>query len=42
MSDEVIEWNNEKETNFNGKNAICEKRNFYILLAFLLIKLHYW
>ena len=36
MCDEVIELHDE-QTNFNEKKAICETRNFYILLAFLLI-----
>ena len=31
-----------KETNFNETNITCETQNFYILLTFLLIPLHYW
>ena len=30
-----------KETNFNETNITCETQNFYILLTFLLIPLHY-
>ena len=44
MDDSVITYDEviEKETktvtaNFNEKNAICKTKNFYILLAFLLI-----
>ena len=41
MCDEVIKpYDKETKTiptNFNEKKAICKMRNFYILLAFLLI-----
>ena len=44
MDDSVITYDEviEKETktvtaNFNEQNAICKTKNFYILLAFLLI-----
>ena len=41
MCDEVIEsYDEETKTiprNFNEKKATCKTRNFYILLAFLLI-----
>ena len=41
--DEVIEEEKEESktvtTNFNEKNAICKTKNFYILLAFLLISI---
>ena len=41
MSDEIIESYDEETraipTNFNEQKATCEKQNFYILLAFLLI-----
>ena len=41
ICDEVIEsYDKETKTiptNFNEKKAICKSRNFYILLAFLLI-----
>ena len=36
MCDEVIESYDE-ETNLNEKKATCKRKNFYILLAFLLI-----
>ena len=35
--DEVIEETKKVTRNFDEKNAICKKQNFYILLAFLLI-----
>ena len=41
VCDEVIETYNEEiktiPTNFNEKTATCKTKNFYILLAFLLI-----
>ena len=30
-----------EETNFNETNITCDTKNFYILLTFLLIPLHY-
>ena len=41
MCDEIIESYDEETktipTNFNEKKATCKAKNFYILLAFLLI-----
>ena len=43
MCNEVIEPYNKQTktipTNFNEKEAICKIQNFYILLAFLLIRI---
>ena len=43
MCNEVIEPYNKQTktipTNFNEKKAICKIQNFYILLAFLLIRI---
>ena len=35
--DEIIEETKTISTNFNEKNILCETKNFYILLTFLLI-----
>ena len=38
ICDEIIEKKAKAvTTNFNEKNAVCKKKNLYILLAFLLI-----
>ena len=39
--DEIIEETKTVKTNFNEKNIICKTKNFYILLTFLLITIHY-
>ena len=41
MCDEIIEETKTIGINFN-KKAACKTQNFYILLEFLLIYLHYW
>ena len=39
--DEIIEETKTVKTNFNEKSIICKTKNFYILLTFLLIAIHY-
>ena len=42
VSGEIIEETKTVTTNFNEKNAICKTKNFYILLACLLITIAFF